>query len=59
MAVMKDESTKNGVKVGAVKWHMQPVAAANDFFARVRFFVKTLAEIVSEHANQKSRPMRT
>jgi predicted amidohydrolase len=44
MAVAKDKSTKDSVRVGAVQWHMQAVDSAEAFFARMRFFVKTLAE---------------
>lgn len=41
---MKDGQQKDSVRVGAVQWHMQAVDSANAFFARMRFFVKTLSE---------------
>lgn len=39
-----NEQQQRTVRVGAVQWHMQPVASADAFFARMRFFVRTLAE---------------
>jgi len=38
-----DPKGEASVRVGAVQWHMQAVGSADEFFARMRFFVKTLA----------------